>query len=402
VAVNNAGTEGADGAHHERRREKGGRPRNRCGALTDEYAGCRGGMIPDIRTYWLGGKRAEGHGKPMRTRSIRCLLGILAIVLPACGAAAQEPVLQTCLDAAADFSPVYPTSAFPSGTKEITAVWQLGEGERYQELVGTFIAVDVGAAAPANYHIFDARVELGNSRAGRFRFAQPGPLPAGHYQLAVTGDGKPWKSVDFVIEPNRQNPPVQRLEDLIPLRAGKVWRYDFTQEAGEGAQVSLPDIEPGADGKLHAIATYTVAGTDDAGAHIEMRRDARLVLEEWWRLGPGGLAVTQRRADNQLVPLEPPQLMLPWPPGIKTWDWPAKDAADHEHFMMWGPLPIDSAAGQVPGYVVLTRTEQPNSLVSTIERQFASGIGMVREHTVVQLGPVTAVRQDVVLSASEP
>ena len=338
----------------------------------------------------------------MRSGWIGLLLGVLAVGLPASVAKAQQPVLQTCLDAAADFSAVYPTTTFPSDTKEVTAVWQLGAGERYQELVGTFIAVDVGGAAPANYRILETRVALGNSRAGRFRFEQPRPLPAGRYQLVVTADGKLWKSVAFAVVPNAQNPPVQRLEDLIPLSPGKMWRYDFTQEAGEGAHVSLPDVEPGPDGKLRATATYTVAGTDDAGTHIEMRRNAKLVLEEWWRLGPAGLAVTQRRADNQLVPLEPPQLMLAWRPGIRTWDWPAKDAADHEHFMMWGPLPIDSAAGKVPGYVVLTRTEQANSLVSTIERQFASGIGMVREHTVVQLGPVTAVRQDVVLAASEP
>lgn len=358
-----------------------------------------------MRWTWESSGRSAKQER-IRSRPARLLLGILAmvlaIVLPACAAAAQERGLQTCLDAAADFSPVYPTSIFPAKTKEVTAVWQLGEGERYQELVGTFIAIDVGAAAPANYRILGARVTLGNSRAGRFRFEQPAPLPAGRYQLAVTADGKPWKSVDFDIEPTRPNPPVQRLEDVIPLSAGKVWRYDFTQAAGEGAHLSLPDVEPGPDGKLHATATYTVAGTDDAGTHIEMRRNANLVLEEWWRLGPTGLAVTQRRADGHLVPLEPPQLMLAWPPGTRTWDWPAKDAPEHEHFTMWGPLPIDSAAGKVPGYVVLTRTEQPNSLVTTIERQFAPGIGMVREHTVVQVGPVTAVRQDVVLAASEP
>lgn len=337
----------------------------------------------------------------MRNRWVRVLGAIFAIVLSGGVAAAQEAVLQTCLDAAADFSPVYPTVAFPAGTKEITAVWQLGEGERYQELVGSFVAVDVGRAAPAGYHILDARVTLGNSRAGRFRFEQPVPMPPGQYRLAVAADGKPWKSVDFAIQPTADSPQAQRLEDVVPLSAGKVWRYDFTQEAGEGAHVSLPDVEPGPDGKLHATATYTVAGTDDAGTHIEMRRNDKLVLEEWWRLRHTGLAVTQRRADDQLTQLQPPQLMLAWPPGIRTWDWPAKDAPEREHFAMWGPLPIDSAAGKVPGYIVLMRTEQPNSPVSTIERQFAPGIGMVREHTVVQVGPVTAVRQDVVLAASE-
>jgi hypothetical protein len=43
------------------------------------------------------------------------------------------------------------------------------------------------------------------------------------------------------------------------------------------------------------------------------------------------------------------------------------------------------------------RSEQPNGIVLTIERQCAPGVGMVREHTAMQLGPVTAMRQDVVL-----
>lgn len=338
----------------------------------------------------------------MRSGQIRLLAGFLALFISICTARAQSPTLQTCLDAAADFSPVYPTTTFPPDTNEITAVWQLGAGEHIQELVASFIAVDIGSAAPANFHILDTRVTLGNSRAGRFRFEQPRILPPGRYQLAMAADGKPWQSADVTIEPDQGSPPVQSLEQLMPLSPGKVWRYDFTQEAGEGAHVSLPDVQPGPDGKLHATATYTVAGTDEAGTHIEMRRNDKLVLEEWWRPGPGGLAVTQRRADGQLVPLKPPQLMLAWPPGIRSWDWPKADAAEHQHFEMWGPVPIDTAGGKVPGYIVLARTAQPNSLVTTIERQFAPGIGMVREHTVVQLGPVTAVRQDVVLTGTQP
>jgi hypothetical protein len=330
----------------------------------------------------------------------RRLLLALLLAATAIGVAdAQESSLQTCLDAAADFSPVYLTDQFPSGTNEITAVWQLGASEQVRELAGSFIAVDVGAAAPPGDHILEAQVALGNSRAGRFRFAQPGSFPAGRYRLEVTADGAPGRSVEFTIQPD-QNSPTPPLADVVPLAVGKTWRYDFSQEAGEGAHVELPDIQPGPDGKLHATVTYTVAGTDNAGAHLEMRRNDKLVLEEWWRAGPAGLVVTRRRADGQLAPLDPPQPLLAWPPGVKTWDWPSASATPHEHVEMWGPLPIDAGGGKMPGYIVLSRTEQqPAGMIGTIERDFVPGLGMLREHTVVQIGPVTALRQDVVLAA---
>jgi hypothetical protein len=317
----------------------------------------------------------------MRCRSILLLIGLslLAIQLAIRAADAQEAMLQTCLDAAADFSPVYPTTTLPAGTNEVIAVWELGKGENYQELVGTFIAVDVGAAAPANYHIVDARMKLGASRAGRFHFDLPRPMPPGRYRLDVTADGQPWKSADFAIAAAAAPPTAKRLEDILGLADNKVWSYDFTQQAGEGAHLTLPGIEPDAEGKLRARASYTVAGTDSAGTRIEMRRNDRLVLEEWWRLGPTGLAVTQRKAETTTLVLDPPQIIVAWPPGTKAWEWTAKDKSDRQQYKMWGPVPIEAPAGQGDGYVVLMRSEQPNGIVLTIERQFAPGVGMVRE-----------------------
>ncbi|MBV9758891.1 MAG: carboxypeptidase regulatory-like domain-containing protein [Alphaproteobacteria bacterium] len=329
----------------------------------------------------------------------RWLLGLLLAASAIGTAGAQEASLQTCLDAAADFSPVYPTDEFPYGTNQVTAVWQLGAGEQVRELAGSFVAVDAGAAAAPGARILQAQVALGTSRAGRFRFAQPGPFPPGRYRLEVTADGAPWRSAEFTIQPEQVAPPPP-LAAVVPLTVGTIRHYDFTQEAGEGAHVALPDIQPGPDGKLHATVTYTVVGTDDAGAHLEMRRNDRLVLEEWWRIGPAGVAVTRRRAEGQLAPLQPPQPLLAWPPGVKSWDWPSPSASPHEHVEMWGPLPIDAGAwGRVPGYIVLSRTEQqPEGMIGTIERDFSPGLGLLREHTVVQIGPVTALRQDVALA----
>jgi len=335
----------------------------------------------------------------MRCRPVLLLIGawLLAIQLPIRAAEAQQATLQTCLDAAADFSPVYPTGTFPPGTTEVSAAWALGKEDNYQELMGAFVAIDVGPAAPANYHITDAQMKLGEARAGRFHLELPRPLPAGRYRLDVTADGKPWKSVDFAVASGPPPPAALRLEDLVPLTPNRVWLYDFMQEAGAGAHVELPDINPDADGKLRAQASYTVAEADGAGMRIDMRRNDRVVLEEWWRLGPAGLAVTQRKVGDAMLALEPPQTILAWPPGLRSWEWTAKDQSERQRYKMWGPLALDAPGGKRGGYLVLMRSEQPNGLVLTIERQFASGVGMVREHTVMQLGPVTAIRQDVVL-----
>jgi hypothetical protein len=338
---------------------------------------------------------------PAERVRLRHFLACLAVVALPLGAAAQEASLQTCLDTAADFAPVYPIDQFPTGTNEVTAAWQLGASEQVRELIGSLVAVDVGAVAARGSRILKAQVALGNSRAGRFRFAQPGPFPAGRYRVVVSADGAPWRSAELTIQPEQRAPPPP-LAEVIPLTVGETWHYDFTQEAGAGAHVELPDIQPGPDGKLHASVTYTVVGKDDAGVHLEMRRNDRLVLEEWWREGPAGLAVTQRRAEGQLAPLDPPQPLLAWPPGVKSWDWPAAAASPHEHVEMWGPLPIDTRTAKAPGYIVLSRTEQqPDGMIGTIERDFVPGLGMVRERTVAQIGPVTALRQEIVLSTTE-
>jgi hypothetical protein len=335
----------------------------------------------------------------MRARSILLLIGAWLAAMPlAAGAAeAERAVLQTCLEAAADFSPVYPTRTFPPGTREIIAVWQLAGDQKFQELSGAFSTVDVGAAAPPGFRIAEAPMQLGASRAGRFRFELPRAMPPGRYRLDVTADGQPWQSAEFAVAAGPPPPAPQRPEELVPLAANRVSVYDFTQEAGEGAHVELPDITPGPDGRLHARASYTVAATEPAGTRIDMRRNDRLVLEEWWRLGPSGLAVTQRKAGDETLVLEPPQTILAWPPGLKAWEWTAQDQSVRQSYKMWGPLPVDTPGGKRDGYVVFMRSEQPNGPALTIERQFARGLGLVRERTVMQLGPVTAMRQDLVL-----
>jgi hypothetical protein len=165
------------------------------------------------------------------------------------------------------------------------------------------------------------------------------------------------------------------------------------QEAGEGARINLPDIKPDADGKYRATVTMKIAGTDANGTHVEMRRNDRLVFEEWWRLDKHGLAATQRKTGAETVTLTPPQVL--WKLPLKTpvkWSYLPKDKSYRQIYTMWGPLPLKTQAGDAPGYVVLV--EQGNT---TVERHFVPGVGLVREIIVVALGGDLLSRQEMVL-----
>ena len=188
-----------------------------------------------------------------------------------------------------------------------------------------------------------------------------------------------------------------RDDELLPLQSGKTWTYSFVQESGRGAKISFPDLKPGADGKYRATVTMKVAGSDASGAHIEMRRNDRLVFEEWWRIDKQGLVATQRRTESETVGLTPPQVV--WKLPLKApakWSYHPKDKSYEQKYSMWGPLPVKAPGGEVPGYVVLV--EQPSRAGSTtVERHFVPGVGMVREIIVVALGDELVSRQEMVL-----
>ena len=184
--------------------------------------------------------------------------------------ASDDGYLQICIAAAADFTPIYPTVNVPGSFREVSAVFALPGGESHN-VSGTWYAVDVGNAAPANYRI-DAS-SLDNTSKGRLFVTLPRDFPVGKYRLDVEVDGKPWKSAAFNVVQGLPAPKVERPEDM-----------------GAGAKVNLPDIQPDAEGKYHATVMMSVAGGDASGKHVELRRNGKLVFEEWWRIDGSGLA----------------------------------------------------------------------------------------------------------------
>ncbi len=315
---------------------------------------------------------------------------------PATTQPASKP-LQLCLAAAADHSPVYPADTFAPG-KEMTAVFHLQQGESFKEISYVWIAVDVGKAAPANFEISKNTLTLGGKSSGVLRITGlKKPMPVGKYRLDVKADGQPWQSVPFSVAEPPKMPQMNNPADLMPLAPGKVWTYSFVQESGGKAKISIADAKPDADGKFRATVTMTVAGNDQDGTHIELRRNDKLVFEEWWRPMSSGLTAVKRKSADQTIVLNPAQMFLVWPLNPpETWTYQSRDNSIKQQYQLWGPMPVDGPDGPAPGYVVLTL--QPAELGATsVERHFLTNVGMVREIIITAINNEMVSRQEMVL-----
>ncbi len=345
-----------------------------------------------------------------RALPLAALLGLLVAGLPpAARAAASGGSLQVCLAAAADYTPVYPTRTFPAGTTDVAAVLRLGRGESYDTMTATFVAVDVGKVAPPNSVI--RRIEMrvgGRDRAAvRFRGGDRA-LPPGRYRLDVAAAGKAWRSVGFTVAAASPAPAVKAPADLLPLTEGTVWTYAFVQEAGPGVTLQqAADLKPGPDGKLRATVTRTVGSADADGTRIEIRRNGVLIEEQWWRLADAGLLVTRRKSGGETTAFDPPGVLLPFPlEAPQGWTYESRDGSIRQAYRIFGPVPVASPAGRVPGYVVVG--EQPASITATVtgtlsvEQHVVPGVGTVREVSVLAWNGRMLTREEMVLKAHAP
>jgi hypothetical protein len=333
---------------------------------------------------------------PSRIYRVSIVIAVVFLFALRCAAAADDAMLQICLGAAADYSPIFPTPTIPASAKEVTAVFRFAKGETHKSVTGTWIAVAVGTAAPPNQVLVKSTQKEMMSK-GRLWFSLPRALPVGTYRLDVEADGKPWKSAEFSVVPDLAAPSLAGPEALVPTKQGQTWNYDFVQQAGAGAKIGFPDIKPDAEGKYRATVAITIAGKDAAGEHTQMRRNGRLVFEEWWRFDQNGWSATKRKAGDDVSVLDPPQVLFAWPLGTsKKWDYTPRDRSYQQTYNMMGPLALKTAVGERTGYVVLV--EQAGGRMGiTVERHFVPGTGMVREIIVTAVDHDMVSRQEMVL-----
>ncbi|HUP46925.1 MAG TPA: hypothetical protein VM779_15570, partial [Thermoanaerobaculia bacterium] len=299
------------------------------------------------------------------------------------------------LSAAADYSLVYPTSLIPAATKRVAVAFRFDRESRHEKLTGTLVAVDVGDAAPRDTEVASTTINVKGSDRGVLHFTLPRPFPPGTYRVdATTADG-PWSSIEFQIAPPTAAAALTPAA-LLPLEPGTTWRYDFTQRAGSGARMNVPEDQIGADGVYRAKATLGTTTAEEAGARIEVRRAGELQTEEWWRAGETGIAATRSREDGQLTILDPPRPVFPAPVELpREWEYEAGDGSFKLEYRMWGPLPVEGPSGQAPGYIVFLKHDGP--VVTTAERHFIPGVGMTREVIVLAIGGKLMSRQEMVL-----
>ncbi len=330
---------------------------------------------------------------------VACTLLLNLLAIPH-AASAEERVLQPALARAADYSPVYPTGTFPAGTREIIVTFKLASGETYKSFTGQLIALDVGNVAPPNFPVARAELKSRIGDSGNFRFNLPRPFPAGRYRLDVTGDSRPWKSVEFAVAAaSTDTAPSLPADQIVPLSDGHSWRYDFLLESGPGVHLTLKNANQGADGKFRGTVTERVLGHDAAGVHIEMRLGPQ-PIEEWWEMSAKGLVVAQRKIQDEMYVVDPPQLILPWPPKTpQRWDWRHRDRtiAVHQTSHMWGPVPVAGPKGPAAGFVVLTQEQGPNAPTITFERHYLPGFGKVHEVLIEAIKGNLVFRQELTL-----
>lgn len=341
---------------------------------------------------------SEQHPLPFSSKQIG--VATLLLLQTAQLGAAQERLLQPALARAADYSPVYPISTYPAGTRQVLVVFRLGQGESFKSLTGQLVAVDVGGAAPPNFRVSRAEMKPGGAERGTFFADLPRPFPAGHYRWDVSGDGKPWQSVEFDVASSSADTSPISTASVVPLRDGQSWSYDFVMEGGPGVHLTLTDIKPDADGSYRGSVTERVIGHDPAGAHLEIPL-ALNPLEEWWQIGPKGLLLTQRKIQGETFVMDPPQLILPWPPKPpQSWDWRAKDRTIgiRQTYHMWGPVDVEGPKGPAPGYVVLIQEQDAGDpSITTFERHFLPGFGVVREVVIVGQNGDLILRRELTL-----
>jgi hypothetical protein len=168
-------------------------------------------------------------------------------------------------------------------------------------------------------------------------------------------------------------------------------------------KLTLPGIAAGPDGKLRSRIDLALTGKDTKGFHFEMRRNGKLVFEEWREVGTDGLTATQRKSEEQngVVIIDPPQVLLPWPPsGMNTWNYQSKEGSLKQVSRSWGPLPVEGPKGKVPGFIVFTMQEVPvgnATSIITVERHFIPGVGLVREISTTAVKETLISREEMIL-----
>jgi len=175
---------------------------------------------------------------------------------------------------------------------------------------------------------------------------------------------------------------------LIPAADGTSWRYNMTEDIGKG--VSIPDAKLDANGKIRLPVLYRINGTENVDGKellkFEMHRDGVITNTDLMTVDEHAITCWARvNLDGQLVKLAPPQTMIAAP--LKTgvrWDFngQAGEVSVHQHYEVVGEEDIGVPAGKFHAFRIYGEQTSPSRM--TIDRWFATGVGIVKDVTAMR------------------
>jgi len=177
-------------------------------------------------------------------------------------------------------------------------------------------------------------------------------------------------------------------EPLIPTADGTSWPYQMTEEAGEGLR--LPNLTPGADGKVHLLVTYRIDGATNIDGKdllkFEMHRDGVVTNTDLLTVNENGIVCSARIDQNgETTKLDPPQIMVAAPLQTgATWDFDGDVAGTkvHQHYSVIGENDVTVPAGKFRAFQIHGEQTAPNPV--EIDRWFVKGTGIVKDVTTTR------------------
>ena len=176
-------------------------------------------------------------------------------------------------------------------------------------------------------------------------------------------------------------------DELIPTAVGTSWRYNMAEEVGKG--LNVPNSKPDADGKIRLPVVYRIDGIENIDGKdlfkFEMHRGSAITNTDLLIVNDQGIICWARiNLDGELVKFNPPQTMIAAP--LKKgagWDFngQAGELKAHQHYDVLGEEDVRVPAGEFHAFHI--RGEQPSPSSMTIDRWFATGIGIVKDVTTM-------------------
>src|SRR6266700_6303932 len=174
---------------------------------------------------------------------------------------------------------------------------------------------------------------------------------------------------------------------VIPTAPGTSWRYNMTEEIGKG--LNLPNVKADTDGKIRLPVLYRLEGTEDVDGKdllkFEMHRAGTITNTDLLTVDEHGIICWARvNLDGELVKFSPPQTMIAIP--LKEgagWDFNGQvgELKVHQHYDVLGEEDVKVPAGEFHAFHIRGDQTSPSSM--TIDRWFATGIGIVKDVTTM-------------------